>query len=161
MAPRNCEESDAHGHAALEADAADPAATAAPPACATASEVVAPGSLKKWVFIVNPASGSGSTGKKWPRMLQRFKDAATSKGWSHVDEVAALMTTRQGEATELTRTALREGAATVVAVGGDGSLAEVVEGFFEPDSHDKVSQTANLAFLPHGTGGDFRCAHDA
>lgn len=101
MAPRNSEESDAHGHAALEADAADPAATAAPPACATASEVVAPGSLKKWVFIVNPASGSGSTGKKWPRMLQRFKDAATSKGWSHVDEVAALMTTKQGEATEL------------------------------------------------------------
>jgi len=44
----------------------------------------------------------------------------------------------------------------VVAVGGDGSLAEVVEGFFEPASHNKVSETGMLAYVPNGTGGDFR-----
>ena len=46
-------------------------------------EVVA-ASLKGWVFVVNPASGSGSTGKRWPKMLQRFKDAAAKKSWSDI-----------------------------------------------------------------------------
>ena len=51
------------------------------------SEVVS-ASLKGWVFVVNPASGSGSTGKRWPKMLQRFKDAAASKSWSDIGDVA-------------------------------------------------------------------------
>ena len=59
-------------------------------------------------------------------------------------------------ATELTRKALEAGAICVVAVGGDGSLSEVVEGFFAAGSHEKVSETAMLAYLPSGTGGDFR-----
>ena len=123
---------------------------------ATATEIAVVKSLKGWVFIVNPASASGRTGKKWPKMLQKFKDAASSKGWSDVEQVVALMTTRQNEATELTRKSLREGAAVVVAVGGDGSLAEVVEGFFEPGSHSKISESGMLAYVPNGTGGDFR-----
>ena len=75
----------------------------------------------------------------------------------HADDVKAVMTTAPNDGTRLTRQALREGASVVVAVGGDGSLAEVVEGFFEPgESHAKVSETAVLAFVPNGTGGDFR-----
>ena len=41
-------------------------------------------SLKGWVFVVNPASGSGSTGKKFPKMLERFKAAAASKSWRDI-----------------------------------------------------------------------------
>jgi len=67
------------------------------------------------------------------------------------------MTTAPNDGTHLTRKALREGAVVVVAVGGDGSLAEVVEGFFEEgESHATVSTSAMLAFVPNGTGGDFR-----
>ena len=113
-------------------------------------------SLSGWVFVVNPASASGRTGKKWPAMLKAFKDKALSKGWSHADDVRTVMTTRPNEGTELSRKSLREGARVIVAVGGDGSLAEVVEGFFEPGSHAKVSQTGMLAYVPNGTGGDFR-----
>lgn len=151
MVSRDSAESDMHGNA-------DVAGQQSRAAADTASDVVR--SLKGWVFIVNPASARGSTGKKWPQMLQRFKDAATAKGWSDIDDVATLMTTKPCEATELTRKSLRTATTTVVvAVGGDGSLAEVVEGFFEPGSHYKVSQLASLAYLPNGTGGDFRCAH--
>ena len=151
MVSRDSAESDMHGNA-------DVAGQQSRAAADTASDVVR--SLKGWVFIVNPASARGSTGQKWPQMLQRFKDAATAKGWSDVDDVATLMTTKPCEATELTRKSLRTATTTVVvAVGGDGSLAEVVEGFFEPGSHYKVSQSASLAYLPNGTGGDFRCTH--
>lgn len=155
---------------------------------ADAADAVA-SSLKGWVFVVNPASGSGSTGKRFPKMLQRFKDAAASKSWRDVgrldaillvsvlsrcfaqvewlalnalflgvtEDVKVVMTTAPNDGTHLTRKALREGASVIVAVGGDGSLAEVVEGFFEPgESHAKISQTAMLAFVPNGTGGDFR-----
>ena len=54
-------------------------------------------SLKGWVFIVNPASASGRTGKKWPKMLQKFKDAATAKSWNDVEEVSFRMTTKPNE----------------------------------------------------------------
>ena len=48
-------------------------------------------SLKGWVFVVNPASGSGSTGKRFPKMLQRFKAAAASKSWSDVGRLDAIL----------------------------------------------------------------------
>ena len=35
-------------------------------------------------------------------------------------------------------------------------MRQVVEGFFEPNSHEMVSSTASMAYLPNGTGGDFR-----
>ena len=54
-------------------------------------------SLKGWVFVVNPASASGATGKKWPKMLQKFKDAASAKSWSDIEEVSVVMTTRPSE----------------------------------------------------------------
>ena len=79
MAPRNSEESDAHGHAALEADAADPAATAAPPACATASEVVAPGSLKKW-FHSQPRVGEREHGKEMAADAAAFQGRRDQQG---------------------------------------------------------------------------------
>jgi YegS/Rv2252/BmrU family lipid kinase len=43
----------------------------------------------------------------------------------------------------------------IVAVGGDGTLNEVVNGFFE-ESGTPVAPEAELGLLPAGTGGDFR-----
>lgn len=56
-------------------------------------------------------------------------------------------------AMELTREQLKRGAQTVVAVGGDGTINEVVNGFFEKG--ELVSKDAALAVLCFGTGGDF------
>ena len=113
-------------------------------------------SLRGWVLVVNPSSAGGRTGQKWPNLLQTFKAVATAKRWRDVDDVDVVLTSKPTEATQLTRKALREGAAVVVAVGGDGSLSEVVQGFFEEGSHTKVSATAMVAHIPVGTGGDFR-----
>ncbi|HLL75655.1 MAG TPA: diacylglycerol kinase family protein [Pyrinomonadaceae bacterium] len=64
-----------------------------------------------------------------------------------------------GDARESARAALVEGYRTVAAVGGDGTLSEVVSGFFAGASSDGAPEAVNpdaaLALLPAGTGNDF------
>ncbi|MCA1632616.1 MAG: hypothetical protein LC802_02590 [Acidobacteria bacterium] len=71
-------------------------------------------------------------------------------------------TTAAGEGETRVRDALREGYLTVASVGGDGTLSEVVRGFFEcaaagGDAHSPppLNPAAALAILPAGTGDDF------
>ena len=58
------------------------------------------------------------------------------------------------EATEIAQQAVRQSRPAVVAVGGDGTLNEVVNGFFHNGA--PIPTTSKLAMLPLGTGGDFR-----
>jgi YegS/Rv2252/BmrU family lipid kinase len=60
------------------------------------------------------------------------------------------------DAIALARSALRAGYECVVAVGGDGTLNEVANGFFE--SGRLVREGSALGVIPCGTGGDFRRA---
>ena len=99
----------------------------------------------KTVFVVNPASANGKTGKVWPELSAQVRTAGV--------EHEALFTAGPGEATDLAARALAEGADTVVAVGGDGTLNEVANGFLR-DGKDYPE--AALALLPQGTGGDFK-----
>jgi diacylglycerol kinase (ATP) len=64
------------------------------------------------------------------------------------------LTTRPLEATEIAQRAVKESRPVVVAVGGDGTLNEVVNGFFHNGA--PIPTTTKLAMLPLGTGGDFR-----
>jgi YegS/Rv2252/BmrU family lipid kinase len=93
------------------------------------------------VFLVNPASSNGSTGKRWPELAHR----ATQLGL-HGE---TLFSERPGHLIELTEGAARDGAALVVAVGGDGTLNEVVNGLM------RSGTAAELATIPLGTGMDF------
>ena len=65
-----------------------------------------------------------------------------------------------GDATKKTRSALQLGTTTIVVVGGDGTLSEVAEGFFEFQADlallpRPINADARLAILPAGTGDDF------
>jgi YegS/Rv2252/BmrU family lipid kinase len=69
-------------------------------------------------------------------------------------------TTRPGDATIRTRKALKDGVSTVAVVGGDGTLSEAAEGFFEfnellQEVPTQINSEARLAILPAGTGDDF------
>lgn len=96
-------------------------------------------------MIVNPRSQGGATGKNWPHLAERIRRQVPFE---------EAMTKAPGDATRLTREALRGGAERVVALGGDGTINEVMNGFFEDGV--AVAPEAAMAVVPYGTGGDFR-----
>lgn len=99
--------------------------------------------------VVNPASAGGRTLRRWPQTLRALRAAGVT-GEVH-------RTTAQGDATNAVRTALTTGYRTILAVGGDGTLNEVVNGFFD-EAGAPIGVGARLGVLPSGTGGDFRKA---
>jgi len=98
------------------------------------------------VAIVNPSSAGGRTGRRWPEALAALQAAGLSpRVW---------LTTAREDATRLTREAIAGGAQTVLAVGGDGTLSEVVNGLF--DAAGQPLRPVTVGLLPAGSGGDFR-----
>ncbi|WP_158542719.1 diacylglycerol/lipid kinase family protein [Lujinxingia litoralis] len=117
--------------------------------------------------IANPVAGAGQVKEDWP-LLERLLRA-------NLPEVDFAFTEGPAHATLLAREALRTGWEMVVAVGGDGTLNEVVNGFYErPEpttcyalddegwvlrrdlSLQPINPDAVLGLVPIGTGGDFR-----
>ena len=103
-------------------------------------------------LVLNPRSANGRTGRYFDNIAQAVRGA--------VGDHAHAFTERSMHATELTRSALASGHDLVIAVGGDGTINEVVNGFFEPalPGHPAraIRQGAALGIVPHGTGGDLR-----
>ena len=96
-------------------------------------------------MIVNPKSQGGKLGTRWSEFAETLGRAFP---FEHV------MTKGPGDATRLAREALRGGAERVVAIGGDGTINEVVNGFFENGA--PIAPEASFGLIPFGTGGDFR-----
>jgi YegS/Rv2252/BmrU family lipid kinase len=99
--------------------------------------------VSETVFLVNPASANGSTGKKWPE-LERRAALLGLEGRTVVSQAA-------GELGGLAADAVRAGAQLLVVVGGDGTVHEVVDGLMKAGLGGQVE----LAVLPRGTGKDF------
>jgi diacylglycerol kinase (ATP) len=95
------------------------------------------------VFLVNPASDNGRTGRRWAELAHRAALAGL--------EGETLFSERPGHLIELARSAVDGGARLVVAAGGDGTLNEVINGVAERD--------VDLATIPLGTGMDFGRAY--
>jgi diacylglycerol kinase (ATP) len=104
----------------------------------------------KPLIIMNNAAAKTRT--VWPSIEERLIAAGIDYNLEN--------TTAPGDATQKTRAALKAGASTIAVVGGDGTLGEVAEGFFEfSDNVTELPTTINyeatLAILPAGTGDDF------
>ena len=101
----------------------------------------------KTFFVVNPMSANGVTGKRWAETQARVHRAIG-------ENFGFAFTEGPMHAAHLARKALHDGAEVVVAVGGDGTINETVNGFFEKGQ--AINPQAALAVVPRGTGGDFR-----
>jgi diacylglycerol kinase (ATP) len=94
------------------------------------------------LLVVNPQSGRGRTGRTFGSMLPSIEAA--------LGNVDIALTTRRGHAIEIVRDAAKAGRELVIAVGGDGTLNEVVNGVMTSGEKTRVG------FIAQGTGGDFR-----
>jgi len=105
------------------------------------AKVLAP----RTTVIVNPKSQGGRLGKRWPEIAEILTRAFPYD---------VVQTAGVGDATRLAREALQKGAERVVAIGGDGTINETVNGFFVDGK--PIAPEASLGIIPFGTGGDFR-----
>jgi diacylglycerol kinase (ATP) len=77
-------------------------------------------------IVVNPNSASGLTGKNWDNLYLMIK-----RLFGDNSEIA--FTEKSGDGTNLTRNFIKKGCKKIVAIGGDGTINEVANGFFEED----------------------------
>jgi diacylglycerol kinase (ATP) len=99
---------------------------------------------ERFLAIVNPAAGGGKSAKLAGPALARLRE----KGL-HIDVIAS---TGPGHAVHLAREAYSQGYRRFLAVGGDGTAHEILNGVFAGNSD--ASRIA-LGFLPLGTGNSF------
>ncbi len=74
-------------------------------------------------LIVNPNSAGGSTQKDWEDIYGKVKGTLGS--------LKVVFSTKRGDGTNLARDLLKQGFDKIIALGGDGTINEVANGFFE------------------------------
>ena len=110
-----------------------------------------------FLAIINPAAGGGQCGERVGAALDRLRRAGIA--------LETAETSAAGHATQIAREAYGRGYRKFLAVGGDGTSFEIVNGLF-PESRSQVSSAVSevpgaedriptLGFLPLGTGNSF------
>lgn len=101
----------------------------------------------KWLVVVNPMASIGKAGKDWPQI----KQILINEGIEFDD----ILTEYPQHAIEIVRKAIVEnGYRKFIAVGGDGTNNEVINGIFTQDVVPTTDIT--MAVMPMGTGNDWR-----
>ena len=90
-------------------------------------------------FVVNPTAGEGKAGRIWLKIESLLKQTG--------QQYRAYITRTAGDGAGLAARAVEDGAELIVAVGGDGTLREVVNGL---DLQKNV-----FGIIPAGTGNGF------
>jgi len=100
--------------------------------------------MERFFAIVNPAAGGGRSAKLAGSAIARLRE----KGL-HADVIASA---GPGHAVELAREAYEQGYRRFIAVGGDGTAHEILNGVF---TGRDVTRRISLGLLPLGTGNSF------
>ena len=100
---------------------------------------------KPFLAICNPAAGGGRCGQQAGPVIDRLRAAGIP--------IDVQMTAAAGQATEIARGGWRSGYRRFLAMGGDGTSFEVVNGLF-PEA-EAGPEPPVLGFLPLGTGNSF------
>jgi diacylglycerol kinase (ATP) len=98
----------------------------------------------KTQVIVNPESNKGRTRKRWGEIRDGLR--------SFIREFKFEFTEKPLHATEIARQAIKDGTELVIGVGGDGTMNEIANGFFE--DRRIINPETTLGVVPSGTGCD-------
>jgi YegS/Rv2252/BmrU family lipid kinase len=98
--------------------------------------------MKRTAAIVNPRAASGRAAREWPRIV----------GALGLPE--ARFTECPGHAALIAGELIESGYERIIAVGGDGTMSETVNGYLRGGA--PVRPEVELGLIPMGTGGDFR-----
>lgn len=105
------------------------------------------------VIIINPSSQGGHTGKNQDLLYDSLTES--------IKNSKIVFTKKPGDGKSLARQYLKKGYKEIIAVGGDGTINEVGNGFFEAIKSDKPDQIKNInpkaifSILPSGTRNVF------
>lgn len=102
--------------------------------------------MRDLLVIAHGKLQHGLAGRRWARGALRLREIFG-------DAVEIRFTSQPGDATRLSRRALESGVDWVAAAGGDGTIHEVVNGYFEAGRN--IRPSASLSFLPCGSGNDW------
>lgn len=100
----------------------------------------------KTFMIVNPQAAGGRGLRLWPRLADQLYQAIGLFEYE--------FTNASGVATMLATQAVEQGYQRIVAVGGDGTVNEVLNGLFTPEGKS-LNPDVVLGCLPAGSGTDF------
>lgn len=93
--------------------------------------------LKKIFLVINPSSCSFLGQRKWPRMFELLQASSVMFDYA--------MTEKTGDGITLAAKASRAGYDAIIAVGGDGTINEVISGLVLGDN------SGDIQCLPHDT----------
>jgi len=91
--------------------------------------------VRRAAAVFNPASGAGTYKRDFPLIISSLRALGI--------DIVEMATEHEGHATELARAAVAEGFEAVIAIGGDGTVNEVVNGL--------AGSEVPLAIIPTGT----------
>lgn len=100
----------------------------------------------RMLLIANPRAGRGRRA-----VLDTLTDELRRAG----GDFEVVTTARPGHATELARQAVDDGIRAVVAVGGDGTVHEVVNGLVDAETGRPHAEDLTLGVVAGGSGSDF------
>jgi len=99
----------------------------------------------RYKFIVNPICAKGRALSEWPKYQRMLNTYGVKFDYD--------ITQNPKDAISLTQASLEEGFERIVAVGGDGTINEVINGFFRDGK--PINPKAELGIIPIGSGNDF------
>lgn len=107
-----------------------------------------------WFVVVNPHAGSGKTMAQWQKAEKKMR----ARGLRY----RPVCTSYPGHASELVIAAAAKGYRRFVAVGGDGTAHEVLNGImrFRESAPEIPLESFTLAVIPIGSGNDWIKSHD-
>ena len=101
--------------------------------------------MEEWFVIVNPVSGRGRGGRDWPRIAEMLDQTGISYTFN--------FSPARYEAIDLAESVVRMGYRKIIAIGGDGTMHEVLNGLWR--QKDVPLEQLTVGVIPVGTGNDW------